>query len=204
MPKGKLLMTQLSKRLVGIAASTALLSLVSAAANAQTKFHNQFDGDNVSTGNFWISQYKFEKSMILNSIGFFTGARSMAETSYSLGGNQIPLTPASTVDSDGFRWYEFSSGLSIDAGKTLTVVTNGDGSTDYKTVKQPFNFSAQEIKWLGARPSNGPSTALYTNSNIRVSNPSANIAPEPGSFALALTGGAALIGICYRRRRNAA
>ena len=52
-------MSHLSKRLVGVAASTVLLSLVSAAANAQTKFHNQFDGDNISTGNFWISQYKF-------------------------------------------------------------------------------------------------------------------------------------------------
>jgi hypothetical protein len=43
-----------------------------------------------------------------------------------------------------------------------------------------------------------------TNSNLRVSNPSSNVAPEPGSFALALTGGAALLGICIRRRRNAA
>jgi hypothetical protein len=204
MPKGTPYMSLISKRLVGMVASTALLSLFAQTVHAQTKFHNEFNGDNVSTGAFWISSYKFEKSMILNSIGFFTGTRSMAETSYSLGGSQIPLTPASTVDSDGFRWYEFTSGLSIDAGKTLIVVTNGDGSTDYKTVKEPFNFSAQEIKWLGARPSNGPATALYTNSNIRVSNPGSNVAPEPGSLALALTGGAALIGICVRRRRNAA
>ena len=45
----------------------------------------------------------------------------------------------------------------------------------------------------------------WTNSNLRVSpsNPGSNVAPEPGSFALALTGGAALLGICVRRRRNA-
>jgi hypothetical protein len=32
-------------------------------------------------------------------------------------------------------------------------------------------------------------------------NPGSNVAPEPGSLALALTGGCALIGMCIRRRR---
>ena len=46
--------------------------------------------------------------------------------------------------------------------------------------------------------------ATLTNSNLRVSNPGSNVAPEPGSIALLLTGGAALAGIALRRRRNAA
>lgn len=32
-------------------------------------------------------------------------------------------------------------------------------------------------------------------------NPGSNVAPEPGTFALALTGGGALLGLCIRRRR---
>jgi hypothetical protein len=43
-----------------------------------------------------------------------------------------------------------------------------------------------------------------TSGNIKVSNPGSNVAPEPGSIALLLTGGGALAGIALRRRRNAA
>ena len=43
-----------------------------------------------------------------------------------------------------------------------------------------------------------------STSNLRVSNPGSNVAPEPGSIALLLTGGGALAGIALRRRRNAA
>jgi hypothetical protein len=219
-PKGKLLMTQLSKRLVGIAASTILLSLVSAAANAQTSFHNVFNGSKQVTDNYIESFYRFQKPMILNSIGFYTNGESMRQTTYAVVLNNIygpfvDVEPAPEVDIHGFRWYEIPGGLSMPAGSALSVFTQGpsfrfydeDGNelyeltneyTHLKRTEQPYNFSVQEISWHGTN-----NDVNYTNSNIRVTNPSANVAPEPGSFALALTGGAALLGICIRRRRNA-
>jgi hypothetical protein len=50
----------------------------------------------------------------------------------------------------------------------------------------------------------GAGYAIFSNGNLRVSNPGSNVAPEPGSIALLLTGGGALAGIALRRRRNAA
>jgi hypothetical protein len=217
-------MTQLSKRLVGIAASTILLSLVSTGAQAQMKFHNQFDNGVFQDPDLCFSQYTFQSSMILNSIGFYTNGQPMSETSYKIIGDvggRLQRTPAASVDSDGFRWYEFSGGLSVNAGTVLRVYTMGykeltldddgeiltsiDNPTELKYTKQPYNFSAQEISWDGSRNFfAGTLNQSYTNSNIRVTNPGSNVAPEPGSFALTLTGGAALFGICIRRRRNAA
>ena len=219
-------MSLISKRLVGIVASTALLSLVSAAANAQTNFHNEFNGvyrDN----EVWESNYAFQKPMILNSIGFYTNGESMLRTQFVLNNNYSAIQDAvlaSDLDIHGFQWYEIPGGLSMDAGSVLSVWAEGPETitydeddielyrtkyTDLKRTKQPYNFSVQEISWVGSRHAfnfAGSTTVFdvnYTNSNIRVTNPGSNVAPEPGSFALALTGGAALIGICIRRRRNA-
>ena len=204
MYKGKVNMSLLSKRLVSIAASTVILALVSASAHADTKFHrewgyNLYEATNSDT---YVSKYTFQQSMILNSLAFYTRGETMSEMSYSLNaGSRIDLVPTSSVDSDGFRWYEFSGGMSIEAGTTLEVFTrSADGTTYYTTSNAPYNFTAQEIQWNGGRAIN-PHTVRdgrFTNSNIGI-----NVAPEPGSFALALTGGAALLGICVRRRRNA-
>ena len=214
-------MSLTAKRLVNIAASTVLLSLVSAAANAQTKFHSQFDNGVFQEQDLWFSQYTFQSSMILNSIGFYTNGQLMEETSYTInGGFRNFRSPAASVDSDGFQWFAISGGLSVNAGTILRVYTQGKivstfdedelrffdthKPTEFKYTKQPYNFSAQEISWHGSKKnSQGALNQSYTNSNIRVTNPGSNVAPEPGSFALALTGGAALIGICVRRRRNA-
>ena len=219
-------MSLTSKRLVGIVASTVLLSLFAQTAHAQTKFHNQFDSGVFQEPDLSFSQYTFQSSMILNSIGFYTNGQPMSETSYKIDGvfnlgGRTYSSPGASVDSDGFQWLEFSGGLSVNAGTVLRVYTQGynelilDGNgdlisqinnpTEFKYTKQPYNFSAQEISWDGSRNYFGPGALnqSYTNSNIRVTNPGSNVAPEPGSFALALTGGAALIGVCVRRRRNA-
>ena len=65
--------------------------------------------------------------------------------------------------------------------------------------------SSSNVTWNGLLDGSSVTT-IFTNSNLRVSpaNPGSNVAPEPGTFALALTGGGALLGICIRRRRNAA
>ena len=104
-------MSLIAKRLVNIAASTALLSLVSAAANAQTKFHSQFDNGVFQEQDLWFSQYTFQSSMILNSIGFYTNGKPMGETSYVINGGHGEREfsyPSASVDSDGFQWLELA------------------------------------------------------------------------------------------------
>ena len=202
-PKGKHYMSLLTKRLVSIAASTVLITLVSAAANAQTEFHN-ISG---STGAYYdrlTSLYTFNRSMILNSIAFYTNGQPLTEMSYSLNNElDIPLSPASAVDSNGFQWYEFAGGKSISAGTTLRINTNASNfQSRFWQTGQTYNYSSDVISYGGVTAVDNFSI-LWTNSNIIVSNPGSNVAPEPGSFALALTGGAAFIGICIRRRRNA-
>jgi len=203
MPKGKHFMSMFSKRLVSIAASAVMLSIVSTAANAQTYFHYDF-GSQQAYENRLSSFYTFHQPMILNSIGFYTYGLSMTEMSYSLdNGVAIPVAPASAVDSNGFQWYEFSGGTSISAGTTLRINTNASAyQRRFWQNGTSYNYSSDVISYGGVTAIDNFSN-IWTNSNIRVSNPGSNVAPEPGSFALALTGGATLIGICIRRRRNA-
>jgi hypothetical protein len=203
-PKGNLHMSIISKRLVSIAASTVLLSLVSSAANAEVEFHHVYGYDRYEQDYSltYSTKYTFQKSIILNSLAFYTRGETMSETSYRLnGGSRINLVPASTVDSVGFQWYTFSGGMSINEGTTLEVFTaSADPTTYFIQSYAPYNFTNQEIVFNGGKAI-APNTVFdgrFTNSNIGI-----NVAPEPGSFALALTGGAALIGICIRRRRNA-
>ncbi len=203
-------MSMFSKRLVSIAASAVLLSIVSTAANAQTYFFQT--GDNFTDRTYYdgllFSSYTFNQPMVLNSIGFYTNGVTMTEMSYSTDGvSRLDLSPSSTVDADGFRWYEFSGGKSITAGTTLRIYTDATNPpirTPVRGKHGGVNYSSDVISYGGLLAPDTWHSNIHTNSNIRVSNPSSNVAPEPGSFALALTGGAALIGICIRRRRNAA
>ena len=199
-------------RFLGTAGTVAgLLLCIGIAPNvyALTDFFAQF-GSGASYKGSFTAEYLFKQSMVLNSIGFCTRDTVMKVTSYSIGsGSLISVTPGAQ-DSNGFRWYEFSGGVTINAGTTLFVHSNSYDSTDTSPVDTPFhltqgpyNFASNVIEYKGATPSGQGINTGYTNSNIRVSNPGSNVAPEPGSFALALTGGAALLGICVRRRRNA-
>ena len=147
--------------------------------------------------------------MILNSIGFVSGSNQLTTISYTLDSAQTNLLMSnlSDVDVNGLRWYTLpNGGLSVNALSELLVTASttlsGEGGpitfTSYVRVDS-FNTSSNvTYNGLTGKGTNS------TNSNLRVSNPSSNVAPEPGSIALALTGGAALLGICIRRRRNAA
>jgi hypothetical protein len=215
-PKGKVLMTLLSKRLVGIAASTVLLSLVSAAAHA-------LDTDVLTLGsqssdfgtNRVTTTYTFTSPMILKEIGFVTTNNTSGYFEYWIKG--VKYKPfefndsrLSGVDNNGIRWLLLPTPVALIANETVVVDT-------VRTLRY-IDDPAGEVEETAVRFYNsvipnvnvvtngiyGSGSDLLTNSNLRVSNPSSNVAPEPGSFALALTGGAALLGICIRRRRNAA
>jgi len=193
-----------SKSLVNIASSTALVALFCASAHADIDALSLSGGD-IKTGSM-TSSYTFTSSMILNSIGFVTNGYTPEYMSYTLKGVTHDVTTSDLGGHiGGIRWLDFSTGITMDASDTLSVYTQGYAAygpspdTDYKAV-DAVNANANvsfNSNYGGAN---------FTNSNIRVSpsNPGSNVAPEPGTFALALTGGAALIGICIRRRRNAA
>ena len=205
-------MSLFSKRLVAIVASMALLSPVSVTAHAQTTdvltldrlYEYQHDG-------FVKTEYTFNSSMILNSIGFVATNNTSGWFEYRLNRNVVKffnfndqsLAPVA----NGIRWYTLPTPLTLTATDVVRLDTeltyNGEAAAVqvYSSVNPNVNVDVYTDY-----NRQGESTELLTNSNLRVSpsNPGSNVAPEPGSFALALTGGAALIGICIRRRRNAA
>ena len=210
-------MSIISKRLVNIAASTLVLSLVTAAANAQT---DVLTGGSLTGVSYdATSSYKFTDSMILNSIGFFTNNKTYTSLEYSLKGQtyryNVDFFDNNLTNENGFVWLTISPQAMV-SNETVTVYTKREfyappffdrlrtqtDLLDNFTLTPNTNVSCQGL--VTGAFANVPNSG-YTNSNLRVSpaNPGSNVAPEPGSFALALTGGAALLGICVRRRRNA-
>ena len=194
-----------------IIASVIVANVVPSQAFAQTQI-DVFTGltnQGFSNGDTLVSAYTFNQSMILNSIGFVSGSNQLTTISYTLdsAATNLLMSNLSDVDVNGLRWYTLpNGGLSVNALSKLLVTASttlsGEGGpitfTSYVRVDS-FNTSSNvTYNGLTGKGTNS------TNSNLRVSNPSSNVAPEPGFFALARTGGAALLGICIRRRRNAA
>ena len=207
-------MSNISKRLVSIAASTVLLLLVSASANADTDV--LAGGVHEGTVSYVAtSTYKFTDSMILNSIGFYTNNKTYQSLQYSLKGQTyrygVHFFANNLSSVNGFSWLTINP-QSMVSNETVTVSTKyefvdfeGELMTRTDIFKSFTVNPSANVSYEGlVAGAFGPQPQLgRTNSNIRVSNPGSNVAPEPGSFALALTGGAALLGICVRRRRNA-
>jgi hypothetical protein len=196
-------MPDISKTLFSAAASLATLTGVSSASLAQTA---AFTGINKQNGfkqifNPITATYTFNSSMILNSIGMVDTNLGISRLSYQINtGSPLTVTGSSYV-SGNIRWYDFSAGLSLQQGDRLKLQTEVD--FDYGLEYRYDSFDLGPDVTFGGT-TNTP-TGGYTNSSIKVSpsNPGSNVAPEPGTFALALTGGGALLGICIRRRRNA-
>ena len=215
-----------SLKLAGAAAG--LLLLVGAAPNvyAQTTevltygTRSDFGRNQTVT-----STFTFTQSMILNSIGFVTtnaDSPNAVPTALSytlLGGSAISVDVNSlSAEENGVRWLTLASPVTMNANAVVSVSTLGQYTPpssgifgtrpgSYSTYVKGFtsiNSSVNVSVNHDIQPHNG--YAVFSNSNLRVSpsNPGSNVAPEPGTFALALTGGGALLGIYIRRRRNAA
>jgi hypothetical protein len=205
-PKGKFHMSLLSKRLVGIAASTALLSLVSASANAQIDVLTD-GGSYTDKDQTVIATYTFNRSMTLTSVGFVDPLNNNLSMKYFINGAEQSYSNSVSSAVGGVRWLTLSSPITLQENDVLTVSTLGI------RVQPPLGMPAKNQTYLKKFSSTNASAyvtfggtnalqdKIWSNSNLRVSNPSANVAPEPGSFALALTGGVALLGICIRRSR---
>jgi hypothetical protein len=150
----------------------------------------------------FISTYTFSGPMIVNSIGFYTGGASPLSFSWSRTGDSYSnITGQSYTESNGFRWYTVNE--SFTSPSFLKVKTNFASGTNLITMTSQtsgLNVNLTSVTANGVETLGGVDDLI--NTNIRVSNPGLNVAPEPGTFALALTGGAALAGVGLRRRRK--
>jgi len=216
-------MSLLSKRLVSITASTVLLSLVSAGANAQGTWYTDFNAWSSLVTNVQTATYDIERN---NSAPWIeNGVTATFEEGvnwYKLGvgalspDTSVPVAFTFTGNAFGglFAMVDINDDFVAD-GMNFSV----DGSvTNVYSITSPSAYNTyQFLGYISDSASpisvtvRGDSTPEFLAVNsfsfgngTNASNPGSNVAPEPGTFALALTGGAALIGICNRRRRNAA
>ena len=211
-------MSLIAKRLVNIATSTVLLSLVSAAANAQvfstqygTWYTDRLTWESYIT-NFQTANYDTPPAS--NSAPWIES--DITATTGSGGWAPIPGGVLSTFDvapvTFTFAGNAFGGYFAVDGlGENLTFSLN-DGSLAESLSVTPYEAGYTFLGYISDSSSNisvtvtpGQNPVAVDSFTVRAtpSNPGSNVAPEPGSFALALTGGAALIGICVRRRRNA-
>ena len=197
-------MSDISRKLSSAAASLATLILVSSSAHAQTDVLTGISGTSFIQGQS-ITTYTFSSSMILNSIGFYTNGDTPQSLSYSINGasQSVDLNSLSTEVS-GFRWLTLSNPTTILQNQSVAVTTLGKNYIGRARTHYVSGFTVNASSNVSSVTMTGFSD-IRSNSNLRVSayNPGSNVAPEPGTFALALTGGGALLGICIRRRRIA-
>jgi hypothetical protein len=198
---GSFKMTAFRNRLLGLAAGTLALSCFSSMAYAQeVDAVLDFTGSVFQTGVVGAdSAFTFNQSMILNNLGWVYDSSMDSKAAFGLqigsldlGGNFVHesiqffnVDDLDTVTGSGLRYLKSFTPLTIASGKIVRVFA---GNTLSGTTYARSGFS----------PNNSVVGVTHTPGSLGYA------APEPGSFALALTGGAALLGICIRRRRNAA
>jgi hypothetical protein len=214
-----------SLKLAGAAAG--LLFLVGGAPNvyAQTEVLTNNAGNNWARNQTVTSTFRFTQSMILNSIGFVTTISEYPNSvptslSYTLKGGGPVFVSVNSLSSmeNGLQWYTLATPVTMNVNDVVTMSSLGElfpstydpeyeetfpaynatFFTGFKSISSSVTVSVNH----DVQPHNG--YAVFSNGNLRVSNPGSNVAPEPGSIALLLTGGGALAGIALRRRRNAA
>ena len=196
------------KRLMGLSISTLLITFIAAAAHADDVLTlgtaptniNGASGSNPSV----TSTYTFNSSMILNSIGFVTSSVTGLVYKYSIndGASYTTVTTASGLASavNGVRWFSLATPITLNATDVVKVLTqNGKFNNPNIHLYAYTAVPGFNITVVG----NNRGQGAKTNSNLRVSAlpPTSNVAPEPGTLALALTGGCALVGVYIRRRK---
>ena len=194
------------KRLMGLAISTLLITFIAAAAHADDVLTlgtaptniTGASGSNPSV----TSTYTFNSSMILNSIGFVTSSVTGLVYKYSIndGASYTTVTTASGLASavNGVRWFSLATPITLNATDVVKVLTqNGKFNNPNIHLYAYTAVPGFNITVVG----NNRGQVAKTNSNLRVSALAPNVAPEPGTLALALTGGCALVGMVIRRRR---
>ena len=189
-------------------AAAGLLFLVGAAPDvfAQSAVLNL---DNSIAGGFrsaiFDSTFTLNRSMILNSVGFVSIDNSTIGAQnhnyfYKIGTAAeqeiTDETVLSSVDASGVRYFTFANPQTYAAGTEVRIRSQWIVGNNY--LFRPITSTNS----VGVTHTS--STSGFASGNIKVSEPGSNVAPEPGSIALALTGGGALAGIALRRRRNAA
>jgi hypothetical protein len=212
-----------SMRSAVVIASVIVGSVIPSQAFAEIDVLTGLNGVGSRFDRVYESVYVFNQSMILNSIGFVSNSEALSTVSYTLNGTLVTLNQGmlGDVDSNGLKWYTLANGgVSVSDSTVLKVTTRGSlNSFDFgdglEQVYKTYSIGVGSINNSSNVDYSGMTEIdtnfghiedrgiTVTNSNLRVSNPGSNVAPEPGSFALALTGGAALAGIALRRRRNA-
>ena len=190
----------------GVQAQTAVLN--TSGSSQQT---------NYSTSDIY-SLWEFSSATLISSIGFFDNGDTNAVFSYQIGSGGIQTVDKNLLTSDagGTRWFTFQQPTQVAQGETLKLRNNYYNTNNFeyesswvgRSDNGDWSSDVAGVTYSGIRTScfmGRPQTIMSkTNGNIKVQNPGSNVAPEPGTFALALTGGGALLGIYVRRRRLAA
>jgi hypothetical protein len=203
-PQRTLQRTEMRYHFAGRLAAFGIIGMLAVGAHAQTAVLNVTGTATYRLNQTSQSIFQLNQSFILNQIGFVQATSGFSQTYFYKIGNaaeqQLSGTDLSQADSTGIRYYTFANPTTYDSGTNIFIRTASQGG--FSTGVHTLDVSGSPLSGVtyfgfGGEPNK-------TSGNIKVSNPGSNVAPEPGTFALALTGGSALLGICIRRRRNAA
>jgi hypothetical protein len=206
---GSFKMTAFRNRLLGLAAGTLALGSFSSMAYAQGPEEVlNFTGSTFGGLEYpavTYSTFTFNQLLILNSIGFVYDPIMDPFIRPDTFGYEIVLPGASsgvnfqlaipTYLSTGIAYFDIPNPTTYAIGTQVFVISQVESTTLARSGFTPYA--------VGVTHSN-PAGSTFASGNLRVTALGGSVAPEPGSFALAMTGGAALLGICMRRRRNAA
>jgi hypothetical protein len=95
-----------------------------------------------------------------------------------------------------------ANGMNFSVDDSLTNIYSLTSTTGYTFLGYISDSSSPINVKVSAYPEFVTVDSFSFGNGTNPANPGSNVAPEPGTLALALTGGCALIGMCIRRRRT--